>query len=200
MKWNIRRLIRHGFTVLMLSAALLQFGCQFTKNMYEQPKYLPLQPSQLFSDGRSARPPVDGTVARGNLRADETYFTGMSKAGPVETLQVPLTKQLLLHGQERFDITCSPCHDRTGSGVGMIVQRGFTAPPSYHIERLRAAPIGHFFNVMTHGFGAMPDYASQVSVADRWAIAAYIRVLQFSEHATMSDMPASERRKLENTK
>jgi len=200
MKWNIDRLSLSGLAVLALSGALMSSGCQFTKNMYEQPKYLPLQPGGLFSDHRSAQPPVAGTVARGNLRTDGIYFTGMTAAGPAETLPAPLTRQLLLRGRERFNAICSTCHDRTGSGQGMIVQRGFDQPPSYHIQRLRAAPIGHFFDVMTHGFGAMPDYASQVAVADRWAIAAYIRALQFSEFATLADVPLSERRKLENAK
>jgi mono/diheme cytochrome c family protein len=184
----------------MFAATVLFFGCTFTKNMYEQPKYLPLQPSKLFPDGRSASPPVEGTVALGNLHVDEVYSTGMTASGPVDTLPVPLTKTLLLHGQERFNIYCSPCHDRTGSGRGMIVLRGFAEPPSYHIPRLRNAPIGHFFNVMSHGFGQMPDYASQVPVADRWAIASYIRTLQFSEHTSLADLPAAERRKLENSR
>jgi len=199
MTWNLNRRLSH-LVVLAFSAAMLHSGCTFTKNMYEQPKYLPLQPSELFPDGRSANPPVEGTVARGNLRTDEVYFTGVSAAGAVEALPVPLTKQLLLRGRERFNIDCSPCHDRTGSGKGMIVQRGFATPPSYHIARLREAPIGHFFDVMTHGFGQMPDYASQVLVADRWAIASYVRTLQFSEYATMADVPAAERPKLENAK
>jgi mono/diheme cytochrome c family protein len=128
------------------------------------------------------------------------YYAGMSPAGPVETLQEPLNRELLLRGQARFNVFCSPCHDRTGSGTGMIVNRGFTVPPSYHIERLRTAPIGHFFDVMTHGFGAMPDYASQVPVRDRWAIAAYIRTLQFSAYAPLSDLSESERRRLEGEK
>jgi mono/diheme cytochrome c family protein len=169
------------------------------KNMYEQPKYLPLQPGPLFPDGRSARRPVDGTVARGNLRTDTIYYSGMTANGPVESLPVPLTKQLRRRGRERFDIFCSPCHDRTGTGLGMIVRRGFTTPPSYYIARLREAPIGHFFDVMTHGFGAMPDYASQAAVADRWAIAAYVRTLQLSQYEALDDVPEFERQKLEGT-
>jgi len=115
-----------------------------------------------------------------------------------DTLPVPLTRQLLRRGQERYDIYCSPCHDRVGSGQGMIVRRGFSPPPSLHDERLRQAPIGHFFMVMTNGFGTMPDYAVQVPPDDRWAIAAYIRALQLSQYTTLADLSEEERRRLED--
>jgi len=165
--------------------------------MADQPRYQPLQRSTFFSDERSERPLVPDTVARGHLDADAAFYTGKVGGNLVDTLPLPLTEELLARGEERFNIFCSPCHDRTGNGNGMVVQRGFRAPPSYHIGRLRQAPIGHFFDVMTHGFGAMPDYAAQVPPRDRWAIAAYIRALQLSQNATLADVPLQERQQLE---
>jgi len=161
--------------------------------MHDQPKYPPLRASSFFDDDRSARPLVAGTVARGQVREDVVFETG--KVGPTESNVFPMAVnvQLLTRGRERFDIYCSPCHGRTGNGDGMIVQRGFRHPPSYHIDRLRAAPPGHFVDVILNGFGAMPDFADRVDARDRWAITAYIRALQLSEHATLSDVPASER-------
>ncbi len=168
--------------------------------MADQPRYKPLAQSTFFGDARSARLLVPGTVARGHLNADERFFTGKVGGALVDTLPFPLTREVLTRGQERFNIFCSPCHDRTGSGEGMIVRRGYRPPPSYHIDRLRQAPVGHFFDVMTNGFGAMPDYAAQIRPADRWAIAAYIRALQLSQNATLADVPAEERQKLEAQK
>lgn len=164
--------------------------------MADQPRYQPLQRSTFFGDERSARPLIPDTVARGHLDADAAFYTGKVGANLVDTLPLPLTLELLERGQERFNIFCSPCHDRTGSGNGMVVRRGFRHPPSYHIARLLQAPIGHFFDVMTHGFGAMPDYAAQVPPRDRWAIAAYIRALQFSQNARLTDVPPQERQRL----
>jgi cytochrome c len=168
--------------------------------MADQPRYEPLQRSTFFGDERSARLPVPDTVARGHLDADTAFFTGKSGDTPVGTLPFPLTRELLQRGQERFEVFCAPCHDRTGSGNGMIVQRGYRRPPSYHIDRLRQAPIGHFFDVMTHGFGSMPDYADQVPPRDRWAIAAYIRALQLGQDATLADVPPPERQRLQAEK
>jgi len=168
--------------------------------MADQPRYKPLSQSSFFGDDRSARLLVSGTVARGHLNADEQFYTGKSGEEPISTLPVALTKELLARGQGRFNIFCSPCHDRTGSGEGMIVRRGYRPPPSYHIDRLRQAPVSHFFDVMTNGFGAMPDYAAQIPPADRWAVAAYIRALQLSQNATLADVPAEERQKLEGQK
>jgi len=173
-------------------------ACQ--QQMADQPRYKPLAQSMFFGDDRSARPLVPGTVARGYLNADERFYTGKSGGEPITTLPVPLTKELLARGQERFNIFCSPCHDRTGSGEGMVVRRGYRPPPSYHIDRLRQAPIGHFFDVISNGFGAMPDYAAQVTPADRWAIVAYIRALQLSRNAALADVPPEERHKLEGQK
>lgn len=168
--------------------------------MGDQPRYQPLQKSTFFGDERSARPLEPGTVAQGQLRADERFYTGKSEGQPIADLPIPLTRELLRHGQERFDIFCSPCHDRTGSGNGMVVQRGYRRPPSYHTDRLRQAPIGHFFDVITNGFGVMQDYAAQIPPTDRWAIAAYIRALQLSQNATLADVPPEPRRQLEGKK
>jgi mono/diheme cytochrome c family protein len=173
-------------------------GC--TQEMAEQPRYDPLEPSAFFTDGRSARPPVEGTVPRGYLRLDEHLYGGTVASVPADRLPVPLTRQLLVRGQERYDIYCSPCHDRLGNGQGMIVRRGFSPPPSFHDERLRLAPIGHFFIVMTEGYGTMPDYAAQVPPHDRWAIAAYIRALQLSQHATLAELSEEERRRIGDTR
>ncbi len=167
--------------------------------MHNQPKYIPLRTSDFFKDGSSARTLVDDTVARGTLEDDSAFFTGKAGNQLVDSLPVPLTKELLDRGQQRYNIYCSPCHDRSGSGRGMIVRRGYKQPPSYHIDRLRQAPIGHFFDVMTNGFGAMPDYRAQVQPRDRWAIAAYIRALQLSQNAKESDVAPEDRPKLSQT-
>jgi cytochrome c553 len=134
--------------------------------------------------------------ARGQLRADEAFYTGKSGGKPLDAFPFPVTREVLLRGQERFNIFCAPCHDRVGTGQGMVVRRGFRAPPSYPMDRLRQAPVGHFFDVMTHGFGVMSDYAAQVSPQDRWAIVAYIRALQLSQHASLDDVPEAERGRL----
>jgi mono/diheme cytochrome c family protein len=139
---------------------------------------------------------VEGTVARGQLRTDEHLHTGKVGGKLADTFPFPVTRAVLARGQERFNINCSPCHDRVGYGQGMIVRRGYRAPPSYHIDRLREAPVGHFFQVMTNGFGVMPSYAQQVRAEDRWAIVAYIRALQLSQHATLADVPEEQRQQL----
>ena len=170
-------------------------GC--TQEMADQPRYDPLEPSAFFADGRSARHLVEGTVARGYEHLDEHFYRGTAGSVPADRLPVPLTHQLLARGQERYDIYCSPCHDRVGNGQGMIVRRGFSPPPSLHEERLRLAPVGHFFIVMREGYGTMPHYAPQVSPDDRWAIAAYIRALQLSQHAPLAELSEEERSRLE---
>jgi len=170
-------------------------GCQ--QKMADQPRYEPLAKSDFFGDERSARPLVEGTVARGQLRSDEELYTGRTNGTLTETLPFPVTKNVLLRGQERYDIFCSPCHDRVGTGQGMVVRRGLRSPPSFHIDRLRTAPAGHFFDVITHGFGIMPDYAAQVAPKDRWVIVAYIRALQLSQNAKLTDVLEAERRSLE---
>jgi len=169
--------------------------------MARQPKYRPLEASSFFADGRSARPIPEGTVARGHLDADERFYTGKYDGELLTTIPVPLTRELLQRGRQRFNIYCSPCHGETGDGQGMVVLRGFRrGPPSYHIDRLREAPVGHFFDVITNGFGAMQDYAAQISPRDRWAISAYVRTLQLSQYASAAALPESARRELERQK
>jgi len=164
--------------------------------MHDQPKYIPLRQSSFFPDQRSARPLVAGTVPRGQLRDDPLLYTGKINGADATVFPFPIDEKVMARGHERFDIFCSPCHGRTGQGDGMVVRRGYRHPPTYHQDRLRDAPVGHFFDVMTNGFGAMPDYAAQVSPEDRWAIASYIRALQLSEHASMNDLPPEERAKV----
>jgi hypothetical protein len=175
--------------------ALGTVGCR--QDMHDQPKFVPLRPSSFFADGRSARPIPEGTVARGHLDADTAFYTGKGPDGKdVSEFPMPVTKEMILRGQQRFNVYCTPCHSRLGDGNGMVVQRGYRHPPSYHIDRLRQAPVGHFFDVMTNGFGAMPNYAEQIQPADRWAIASYIRALQYSQDASINDVPADARGQL----
>jgi len=176
---------------LGLLAVLALAGCR--QDMQDQPRFKPLAESDFYSDLRSARPPVDGTVARGQLHEDTYFFSGKLGNNPGDYMPFPVTGDVLARGRERFNIYCAPCHSRLGDGNGMIVQRGFRAPPSYHTERLRKAPLGYFFDVMTEGFGAMPEYASQIPARDRWAIVAYIRALQLSQDATMSDVSPGQK-------
>jgi len=197
--------------------------------MHDQPKYRPQRPIEQIgsiNDGTSARPQVEGTVARDQLRDDVEFYTGKLRSaqtsgntstqaptaqtpnppadqnaaptyqGFVTEFPMPITPADLDRGQECFNIYCSVCHGRVGDGSGMIVKRGFRRPPSFHDERLRNAPIGYFFDVETNGFGAMPDYASQIPPEDRWRIIAYIRALQLSQRAALADVPASDRGKL----
>lgn len=177
---------------------LLATGCR--QDMHNQPKYKPLAGSEFFADGRASRPLMEGTIARGHLKTDEHLYTGKVGGKPVDTFPFPVTRPVLERGRERFNIYCAVCHGRDGNGGGMIVQRGFRRPPSYHIDRLRQAPAGHFFDVMTNGFGAMYSYASRLSVEDRWAIVAYIRALQLSQNATLNDVPPAQRQQLEAAK
>ena len=180
--------------------ALCLFPCAFSlvviagcrQDMHDQPKYRGLRSSAFFADGASARPLVEGTVARGTLQEDEAFFTGKIDKIAVKDLPFAVDEQVLNRGEERFNIYCSPCHDRIGSGNGMIVKRGYRQPPSFHIDRLRQADAGHFFDVMTNGFGVMPDYRAQIAPRDRWAIVAYIRALQLSQHAAASDVPGGD--------
>ncbi len=161
-------------------------------DMHIQPKMLPLRQSDFYEDGRGSRTPPDGTIARGELRDDTYLYTGMINGKPGDRMPFPATREVLERGRERFNIYCAPCHSRLGDGNGMIVQRGFRHPPSFHEARLRQAPLGHFYDVMTNGFGAMPDYAAQVNTRDRWAIAAYIRTLQLSQNAPAALVPAGQ--------
>lgn len=185
----------HGlYPFLLVLGLTILTGCR--QDMHDQPKYKALAPSSFFSDGRSARPLVSGTVARGELREDSDLYQGKVDGKLVDAFPFPVTKQILERGQQRYNIYCVPCHDLVGNGQGMVVRRGFRAPPSYHIERLRQAPAGYFYDVITNGFGAMQDYSVQVSVRDRWAIVAYIRALQLSQHASLNDVAEADRNKL----
>lgn len=165
-------------------------GCR--QDMHNQPKYKGLRASPFFDNGSSARPILEGTVARGTLGEDEAFHTGKRGGQPVAELPMPVTEQVLDRGQERYAIYCTPCHDPTGTGQGMVVQRGYKRPPSLHEERLRNAPAGYFFDVVTNGFGSMPDYRVQVTAQDRWAIVAYIRALQLSQRADKADVPGGD--------
>lgn len=209
---RLKRALRMGLWVVPL--AVFVVACR--QDMHNQPKYKPLRASNFFEDGQSSRPLVAGTVPRGYLRDDAHLYagrmdgaqrpvsgkqpgvppSGQTDSSDVDTFPFPITREILYRGRERFNITCSPCHGRLGNGEGMVVRRGFRQPPSFHIDRLREAPVGHFFDVMTNGFGAMPDYANQTTPQDRWAIVAYIRALQLSQHATLADVPPEERDQL----
>lgn len=166
--------------------------------MHDQPRYKPYAQSDFYADQRSARPPVEGTVARGHLNEDTYLYTGKVNGQAGEVFPFPVTAEVLARGQERFNIYCSPCHSRLGDGNGMIVQRGLKQPPSYHIDRLRKVPAGYFFDVITNGFGQMQDYSAQIPVKDRWAIVAYIRALQLSQNAKIEDLPAAEQAQLKS--
>ena len=185
-----------GVAQTLLSVLLLIALSACRQKMSNQPKYDPLEPSDFFSDGMSARPRIPGTVARGELANDTFLATGRINGGDGDGYPFAINAQLMDRGQERFNIYCSVCHDRAGDGNGMIPSRGLRRPPSFHTDALRNAKTGHFFDVMTNGFGAMPSYAVQIPVADRWAIIAYVRALQLSQNGTMNDLPADQRAKL----
>lgn len=178
-----------------IALVCISAGCR--QDMQVQPRYNPYDTSGFYGDSRSARLPVPGTIARGQLHLDELLYTGKVAGKDAEVFPFPITRADLDRGRERFNIYCSPCHDVTGSGRGMIVLRGFPQPPSFHIDRLRQAPPGHFFDVMTNGLGVMYSYASRVSPEDRWRIAAYIRALQLSQQANITDLPPAEQKKLQ---
>jgi cytochrome c553 len=189
MKISIFKII---FTLVILSAIT---GCR--RDMFNQPKSNALRESNFFQDGSASRPIPPHTVARGDLQNDNAFYTGMIGTNLVITFPFPITREILKRGRESFEINCVPCHGETGEGNGIIVQRGFPAPPSYHIERLRDASVGHFFDVMTRGYGVMFSQAERVTPEDRWAIAAYIRALQLSENARFADVPTNEIAKLQ---
>ena len=172
---------------LLAVGLLLIAGCsgesgveKLRQAMYNQPKYKPFGGSAFFGDGRAMRPVVPGTVAQGQLREDTGFYAGKTAEGePVSAFPFVVTREVLERGRERYDIFCSPCHDRAGTGQGMVVRRGFRRPSSYHIDRLREVPVGYIYDVITNGFGTMYSYASRISPEDRWAIVAYVRALQF---------------------
>lgn len=192
---NLMAYISKAAAASALALVLCCAGCH--RDMRDQPRYEALEASSFFANGMASRPLVEGTIARGHLNEDEVFYTGKKDGQLVLEVPLEINRELLERGEQRFNIYCSVCHDRTGGGDGMIVQRGFRKPPSLHLERLRNAPAGHFYDVMTHGFGAMPSFRIQVPPQDRWAIAAYIRVLQMSQQASLDDVPPEERAKLE---
>lgn len=185
----------------MAAVLALLGGCR--QDMQNQPKMISQRGTSFFADGRSARPQVANTVARGQLRENSYFNTGVV-TGPNgyreerDEMPFPATMQVLERGQERFNIYCSPCHSRVGNGAGMIVQRGYKPAGNFHDSVRRSQKLSHYFYVMTNGYGAMPDYSSQLAVEDRWAVAAYIRALQLSQDATPADVPAGVR--VENLK
>jgi mono/diheme cytochrome c family protein len=185
--------LRLGAVLLILAS-----GVACRQDMQDQPKYIPLRPSDFFGDARSERPLIEGTVPRGHLNDDVAFYTGKGPDGKfVKEFPLAVTKDVILRGQDRFNIYCAPCHDRLGDGNGKVVRRGYRHPPSYHIDRLRQVENGYLYDVISNGFGAMPDYAAQVQPVDRWAIVAYVRALQLSHNASVNDIPSQDREKLD---
>jgi len=181
-------------TLLLLSAVLLA-GCR--QDMHDAPRYEAFEASASFADNRASRTAPAGTVARGWLREDEALYTGKVAGQTVDAFPFAITHADLQRGQQRFNIYCTPCHGRLGDGNGMVVQRGYRQAASFHQDRLRQERVGYFYDVITNGFGAMPDYATQIPVRDRWLIVAYVRTLQLSQHATVDDVPAGSRAELD---
>lgn len=182
---------------LVLLAIVVLSGCRAPQMMANQPQYDPLEKSTAFADQNSARPIIEGTVARGDLDPTDVMLTGKVNGEFVDELPMPLTPELIARGRERFEIFCSPCHGLAAYGDGMIVARGYRKPPSLHTDQLRARKNGYLFDVISNGFGAMPPYRAQIKPEDRWAIVAYERVLQLSQHATLEDVPEEDRPKLD---
>ena len=180
--------------LVMLSAALLA-GCR--QDMHDAPRYEAFEASATFADNRASRTPPAGTVPRGWLREDEALYTGKAAGQLLDQFPFAIAPADLARGQERFNIYCTPCHGKLGDGNGMVVQRGLRQAASFHQDRLRQEKVGYFFDVITNGFGAMPDYAMQIPVRDRWLIVAYVRALQLSQHAAVDDVPADRRAELD---
>ncbi len=178
---------RATFATAALSL-LFVAGCR--QDMQDQPKFFPQRGTAFYADGRSVRPQVENTVARNQLHEDGYFYTGLVNGKEGDGMPFPATLQVLERGQEQYNVYCTPCHSRVGNGIGMIVQRGYMKAGSFHTARLESAPLGHFFHVISNGYGAMPDYAGQIVPADRWAIVAYIKALQLSQKATQADVPA----------
>lgn len=178
--------LRASVTAGALGAALMLAGCR--QDMQNQPKFIPQRGTSFYADGRSVRPQVENTVARNQMDEDAYLYTGIENGKEGDGLPIPLNATTLQRGQERYNIYCTPCHSRVGNGEGMIVQRGYRPAGNFHTDRMRNAPLGHFFAVMTNGYGAMPDYSAQLTPEDRWAVAAYIRALQLSQDAKPADV------------
>jgi len=182
--------------VSVLACLLFLAGCR--QDMHDAPRYDPLEASAITEGASSAQPLIAGTVARGFLHEDEHLYAGKVGGQPATTFPFAITRADLDRGRERFNIYCAPCHGRTGEGNGLVVQRGYRQAASYHIDRLRTAPPGYLFDVMTNGFGAMPDYRAQIPADDRWRIVAYVRALQLSHAAATSDLSPAELEKLKS--
>jgi mono/diheme cytochrome c family protein len=187
---------RRPTALLPFALCLLPLMASCRQDMHDAPRYDPLEASPVLPKGSSAQPIVAGTVPRGFLREDEAFYTAKTGGQPVDTFPFALTRADLDRGEERFNIFCAPCHGRTGAGNGMVVQRGFRRAASLHVDRLRVMPVGYFYDVITSGFGVMPDYRAQIPPEDRWRIVAYVRALQLSRTATDADVPAEELQKL----
>ncbi|CAN5609372.1 cytochrome c [soil metagenome] len=185
-------------TLAVSAVVLLLSACR--QDMYNQPKAKAYSETKIFENGTSAQPIPANTVQYHGVHESEAFYTGVRNGVLLAKLPMQLSPEVLARGRERYDIYCAVCHGATGEGDGEIVQRGFPAPPTYHSERLRNAPIGHFFDVITNGYGVMYPYASRVEPSDRWAIAAYIRALQLSRHSSASDLPPADQRELEGRK
>ena len=185
-----------AFTEIVSLLLLVCSTVACRQDMHDQPKYEPLQESHFFSDHRSSRPLIEGTVAQGQLKTDKHLHTGKRAGQLLDTLPFPVTEQVLKRGRQRYDIFCSPCHARVGTGEGIVVQRGFRPPPSLHTQRLREAPVGHLFDVITNGYATMYSYATRISPSDRWAIVAYVRALQLSQHAWIEELPERDQTRL----
>ena len=190
-----RALDFHRVACCLFAVAFAVTGCR--QEMFDQPRANPLRASEFFRDGAASQSLPPSTVARGFLNDDEALYSGSIGTNLVTEFPFRISQGTLERGRERFDIYCAPCHGRTGEGNGMIVQRGFPAPPSYHTKRLRNAPVGHFYDVMTRGYGLMYPQASRIAPSDRWAIAAYIRALQLSHSAVLADVSTEQRALLE---
>ena len=184
------RIVHHGVVLGLAAVLALLSACN---DMYDQPKYRPLRASRFYNNG-SSRPLVEGTVARGYARTDELMYTGKIQGKMSDEFPVAVNARIIQRGQDRFNTFCSPCHGRLGNGEGMIVQRGFPKPNSFHSDSVRTKPVGYYFDVITNGFGRMYSYAPSVPVEDRWAIVAYIRALQLSQHASVADLTDAERK------
>ncbi len=181
----------------LILVLLVMAACR--QDMHDQAKLEAYESSEFFADGRAVRPQVEGTVARGQLRLDDHLYRGLQDGAPAVDYPMTVDRAFLERGQSRYQIFCAICHDATGFGQGMAVQRGVKAPTSLHIDRLRESPPGYFFDVITNGYGSMYDYSDRIPVEDRWAITAYVKALQLSRHASIDDVPASERGSLEES-
>jgi hypothetical protein len=184
-------------SIYLLPVLMLASGCELRQAMYNQPKLRPLQESTFFTNGMASRLPVEGTIARGFLEDDPHLFDGRVGDNLAETFPFEITTEVINRGQERYNIFCTPCHDHTGGGNGIIVERGFKQPTSFHDQRLVDSPVGYYYNAIKNGFGVMMDYSAQIPVNDRWAIIAYIRALQLSQRANINDLPESLRAELQ---